>query len=84
MLVERLLSAGLGIHQLLQFFAGLERCNSFGRNLHTRARLRVPPDTRLPLVRVEGSKAPDFDLIPSTQSANDTVKNSLDNTPQPA
>ena len=70
--------AGVGIHQILQFFAGLERSNPFGRNFHACARFRITPHTRLPLARAEASKTPDFDLIPTAKSANHTGQNSLD------
>ena len=43
-------SDGADIHQILQFFAGLERSNAFGWNFHPRARFRITSNTRLPFV----------------------------------
>src|SRR5579864_6660762 len=71
-------SAGVSIHQRLQFLAGLEIGNAFGWNFHERARSWITPYARRPLACAEASKAPDFDPIPSAQSANHTVENRLD------
>jgi hypothetical protein len=70
-------SFGSGIHQILQFLAGLEERDLFRGDFDFIARLRITSNAGFALARTEAPETADFDFVPYAQRANDTVEDGL-------
>src|SRR5579863_4868577 len=55
--------SAVGVHQVFEFFAGLEVRDAFGRHIHARAGLGITAHARLPLARAEAAEPADFDFV---------------------
>src|SRR5208282_182390 len=79
--VLRLCSFGCGgasaVHQVFEFFTGLEIRDALGRHVHSRAGFRIAPHARLSLARAEAAEPADLDFIAGAQSPHHTVENRL-------
>src|SRR5579871_284649 len=62
------------VDQVLQLFAGLEKGNLLGGDVHALTGLRIAPHARLALPRPETAKAADLNLVASAQRAHHAVK----------
>jgi hypothetical protein len=62
------------VHQVLQFFAGLEERNLFRGNFHPLSGLGIAPDARFALARTEAAKAANLDLVTRAQRSHYAVK----------
>src|SRR5260370_11683678 len=71
------LSLGV-IHEVLQFFAGLEEGNFLGGHFHFRAGLRIAADSSAAFASAEAAESADLDLLALLQGANDAIENRFD------
>src|SRR5215472_4684010 len=67
------------VHEILQFLAGLEKRNLFGRHFDLLARLRIPSDAPAPLPCPKTSEASNLDFVALLQRVDDALENGLDN-----
>lgn len=68
----------LAVDQFLEFFAGLEICNSFGRNIHRSPGFWIAALSRISFADTKTAEAAEFDLLTGVERFNDAVQNDLD------
>jgi len=73
------LCASTGIHQVFEFFAGLEEWNLFGWDFDAVSRLRIATDPGIALAGAEAAKAANLNLVADTKRSDDAVEDCLDN-----
>src|SRR5713226_2138401 len=79
LLAARRRSLGLGvIHEVFQFFAGLEEGNFLGRHFYFRAGFRVAADSAATFPRAKAAESADLDLLTLLQRSNDAIENCFD------
>lgn len=68
---------GFAIYQILQFLARFEERNFLRGNVHAISGFGVASHAGLALPGAETAKAPNLNLVPSSQGADDAVKDGL-------